>query len=168
MSQLLYQPLSGALTVQYEPDSHKQLIENPPRFTWIPAQLDNDSYILQYSRSPQFEENCTVTVQPIPYNLYTPDEALEAGDYYWRYALLLDGNLDEAAAVQTEWSIVRRFTVAENLPQTPLPNREIRYQHAASEHPRLWLQAKELSDFRRNVKEDSTYCGWDVFVERSV
>ncbi|WP_028549383.1 DUF4962 domain-containing protein [Paenibacillus sp. UNC451MF] len=164
MSQPLYQPQSGALTVQYEPDSTTQMIENPPRFTWIPAQLDNDSYILQYSKSSQFEEVHTVTVQPIPYNLYTPDEVLAAGNYYWRYALLDS----ESGGGQTEWSIVRSFTVPEGLPQTPLPSREVRFQHAATEHPRLWLQANELPDFRQKVKEDSAYCGWDVFMERSV
>jgi len=170
MSQPLYEPQSGVLTVQYEPNEQTQWIENPPRFTWIPARLEDDAYVLQYSGSPEFTSDTTVTVQPIPYNLYTPDRILEPGDYYWRYALLLDepASGEAAAAGRTEWSSVRRFTVPAGLPETPLAARESRYREAAPEHPRLWLQAAELPDFRRKLKEDASFCGWDAFYERSV
>ncbi|MBE1447007.1 DUF4962 domain-containing protein [Paenibacillus sp. OAS669] len=168
MSHLLYQPIAGPLTVQYQPDSDTRLTENPPRFTWIPAQLEEDRYTLQYSRSPEFEEGCTVTVKRIPYNLYTPDEPLEPGTYYWRYALLLDASSNEQGDEHSEWSVIRSFTVPEGLPLTPLARRDIRYRQAAAEHPRLWLQASELPDFRRRVKQDAAFCGWDVFIEKSV
>ncbi|MDF2960849.1 MAG: alginate lyase, partial [Paenibacillus sp.] len=170
MSKPLYQPQSGVLTVQYAPDEQTVLIENPPRFTWIPAQLEHDRYVLQYSRSPQFDSNATVTVQSIPYNLYTPDHALEPGVYYWRYALLLEQEegAEDRSAAQTEWSQTRSFTVAAGLPETPLAARETRYAQAAKEHPRLWLQAEELPAFRRKVRENPASVGWDAFYERSV
>jgi hypothetical protein len=169
MSKPLYQPQSGILTVQYAPNEQTILIENPPRFTWIPAQLEHDSYVLQYSGSPQFEPAQTVTVNPVPYNLYTPDAVVAPGTYYWRYALLLD-NTDSAQgeAAQTEWSEVRRFTVPQGLPETPLAGRESRFYAAAAEHPRLWLQAGELPEFRRTVRDNPASVGWDVFYKRSV
>ncbi|WP_240417416.1 DUF4962 domain-containing protein [Paenibacillus periandrae] len=163
MSKALYQPQSGLLTVQYAPDEQTVLIENPPRFTWIPAQLEHDQYILQYSTSSQFTSEDTVTVQPIPYNLYTPDHVFAAGTYYWRYALLQRGE-----GQPTEWSHIRSFTVQEGLPETPLPSRGHRYTDISMKHPRLWLQAEELPEFRRTVREQPTQYGWDVFLERSV
>ncbi|CAG7604563.1 hypothetical protein PAESOLCIP111_00713 [Paenibacillus solanacearum] len=165
MSELspLYEPQSGVLTVQYEPDETTVLIENPPRFTWIPAQLENDRYVLQFSSDAQFSEERTTTVEPIPYNLYTPAQALTPGVYYWRYALLTD-----EPAGRTVWSRVRRFAVPEGLPETPLTAREGRYASAAPAHPRLWLQASELDGFREKVKTDPAGTGWDVFYERSV
>ncbi|MFD0695165.1 DUF4962 domain-containing protein [Paenibacillus sp. GCM10027628] len=158
----LYEPQSGVLTVQYEPNEQTVLQENPPRFTWIPAQLENDSYVLQISRSDAFDEGETRTIQPIPYNLYTPDEVLEPGTYFWRYALLTEVGL------KTVWSKTRRFEVPEGLPETPLPSRENRYSGVTSEHPRLWLQPSELSEFRHRLNADPAYCGWDVFYAKSV
>jgi len=158
----LYEPQSGVLTVQYEPNEQTVLLENPPRFTWIPAQLENDNYVLQISGSEAFDEAGTCTIQPIPYNLYTPDEALAPGVYYWRYALLTE------EGGQTAWSAVRRFEVTEGLPETPLPSRAHRYASASTAHPRLWLQESELDAFRRELTADPAYCGWGVFYAKSV
>ncbi|MCR8633559.1 DUF4962 domain-containing protein [Paenibacillus radicis (ex Xue et al. 2023)] len=172
MSKPLYQPQSGVLTVQYAPNEQSILIENPPRFTWIPAQLEHDRYVLQYSRSSQFNTEDTVTVLSIDYNLYTPDHVLEPGVYYWRYALLLEKEegtaVPDELAFQTEWSTIRSFTVTEGLPETPLAGRGVRYAQAGKEHPRLWLQASELPDFRRKVRENPVSVGWEAFYERSV
>lgn len=158
----LYEPQSGVLTVQYEPNEQTVLLENPPRFTWIPAQLENDRYLLQISQSDAFPGGDTQTIGPIPYNLYTPDDVLEPGAYYWRYALLQEN--DE----QTAWSAVRRFEVPAGLPETPLPGRERRYAEASAQHPRLWLQSAEVEAFRKQLAEEPGYCGFDVFYEKSV
>lgn len=170
MSKPLYQPQSGVLTVQYEPNENSRLFENPPRFTWIPAQLEKDSYVLQYSSSARFEPETTVTAQPIPYNLYTPDHALAPGIYYWRYALLLsdEESAEAGGAEHTEWSAVRSFTVPEGLPETPLPGRGSRYAGVTAAHPRLWLQPEELAAFRAAVRQDPAAYGWEAFFERSV
>lgn len=155
----LYEPQSGVLTVQYEPNEQTKLLENPPRFTWIPAQLENDRYVLQISQSDVFSEADTQTIKPIPYNLYTPDDAFQAGTYFWRYALLGEND------VQTAWSKVRSFEVEVDLPETPLPSRERRYAEASLQHPRLWLQSAEVEAFRSELEADPIYCGFDVFYE---
>lgn len=161
MSKPLYQPQSGILTVQYEPNHESVLIENPPRFTWMAAQLDEDRYMLQISRTSAFAEGETRQYGPIPYNLFTPDRCLEAGEHFWRYALIGEDGL-------TEWSVIRSFTVPADLPQTPLASREERYAKVSQQHPRLWLQASELESFKAKLKQDPSYCGWDVFYEKSV
>lgn len=157
----LYQPESGILTIQYEPNERTRLLENPPRFTWMPARLEDDRYVLQISADSDFPEDGTETFQPIPYNLFTPPHALSPGTHYWRYALL------EADGSRSEWSAVRGFAVPEGLPETPLPSRDERYARVGSAHPRLWLQADELAAFRERVRADASYCGWDVFLEKS-
>lgn len=163
MGTALYQPQSGLLTVQYQPDETTRLVENPPRFTWIPAQLEEDCYVLQISEDGQFQAERTLTFAPIPYNFYTPDRVLAPGTYYWRYALW-DGGKQ-----QSEWSVARRFVVPEGLPATALPARENRYAQAQEEHPRLWLQgAEEVARFRAKVKADPIGSGWQPFYEKSV
>ncbi|WP_127585548.1 DUF4962 domain-containing protein [Paenibacillus koleovorans] len=163
MTSPLFEPMSGALTVQYEPNEKTPLLENPPRFTWMAAKLDRDRYVLQVSTSPDFSEGeATYTADSLPYNFYTPDRALEPGSYWWRYALLED------SGDRSEWSQVRSFIVPADLPETPLPSRNGRFAHTSAAHPRLWLQADRLEAFRGKVLEDNTYCGWDLFYEKSV
>ncbi|MFF2482265.1 DUF4962 domain-containing protein [Paenibacillus sp. NPDC058071] len=160
----LFEPQSGLMSVPYEPSGKTGLLENPPRFTWMPARLDDDCYVLQYSASEQFDDQETVTASGIPYNLYTPEAPLAPGRYYWRYALLTGKGGDS----QTNWSEVRTFEVPEGLPETPLPGRPNRYDGTASAHPRLWLNSEKLAAFRKALTADGSYCGWDVFYEKSV
>ncbi|MBE9916826.1 DUF4962 domain-containing protein [Paenibacillus donghaensis] len=162
---MLYQPLSGDLTVQYHPGEDTRLSENPPRFTWIPAKLEDDRYMLEISSSPEFDPKETKTYGPIPFNFFTPDEALIPGCYYWRYALI-DGQGAEGSL--SEWSRVRKFEVPAHLPETPLAARAERYAGIRAVHPRLWLQADELEAFRERLNQDAASAGWPEFYERSV
>jgi hypothetical protein len=162
MASPLYQPESGALTIKYEPNEATCLKENPPRFTWMPAQLEGDRYVLEISSSLDFPDELTETFQPISYNLFTPSHPLMPGTYYWRYALLQDDG------EHSEWSVVRSFVVTDGLPETPLPSPNERYNYAGEAHPRLWLQAEEVVAFRKRIRVDNTYCSWDIFMEKSV
>lgn len=161
----LYQPQSGDLTVQYAPSGQTELIENPPRFTWIPAKLEDDRYVLEVSSAPDFTRETTRTYGPIPYNFFTPSEALRPGTYYWRYALLEGEGPGEQ---QSEWSTVREFRVPEGLPETALPSRSERYSRVRTGHPRLWLQPDELEAYRGTVREDAAGSGWQAFFGQSV
>ncbi|WP_010276772.1 DUF4962 domain-containing protein [Paenibacillus senegalensis] len=287
----LFEPQSGKLTVQYAPDEHTRLEENPPRFTWIPAKSEGDCYVLQISTSQHFEAAVTRTIEPLPYNFYTPDWVFPPGEYYWRYALaeqaeveaeteaegkgegvvegkekaeevkggteekadgeaegrgetrgeakgvaegrgeteggaegeggaiggadgtkghaaiskgadIRDGSgaatlggeanagvealagqhtentetafgMDNRGALSGEdsrsaWSRVRKFCVPADLPHTPLPAREARFEHTSEAHPRLWLNEQELAAFRQEVANDPNAFGWQTFIDRSV
>ncbi|NWL88890.1 alginate lyase [Paenibacillus sp. 79R4] len=158
----LYQPLSGDLTVQYQPDEETEIYENPPRFTWIPAKLEEDRYMLEISAAPDFSQEHTRSYGPVSYNFFTPDAALSPGDYYWRYALI------ESTGERSDWSQVRRFMVPVGLPETPLASRVDRYVQAQTAHPRLWLQAHQLEAFRERIEHNAADAGWSEFYERSV
>ncbi|MCP1182451.1 DUF4962 domain-containing protein [Paenibacillus sp. 1781tsa1] len=189
----LYQPISGPFHVDYAPDEHTVLAENPPRFTWMAAQQeDENAYLLQVSASPSFQEEETMTYTPLPYNFFTPDRVFEPGEYYWRYALLIDHSVQQGSEADVDvsqgkqgseaeghpsqrkhgemsaWSEVRRFMVPAGLPETPLPSRAQRYVSTDTSHPRLWLGERGLNALADGVASDSTYCGWDVFMANSV
>jgi hypothetical protein len=161
----LYQPLSGDLTVQYEPCESTKWIENPPRFTWIPARLEEDRYMLEVSLTKEFRAEETRRFGPILYNFFTPDQPLAAGTYYWRYALV-DGEGPDRK--QSEWSHIREFHVPEGLPRTPLATRAERYGKVQDGHPRIWLQPDELAAFRGKIQADPEATGWGAFYECSV
>ncbi|CAM3193612.1 DUF4962 domain-containing protein [Paenibacillus lupini] len=160
----LFEPVSGLLTVPYEPNEKSELRENPPRFTWMPAKSEDDRYFLQISSSEGFESDSTEQIGPLPYNFYTPNHVFESGTYYWRYALAEE----DGTALQSDWSEVRSCFVPEHLPSTPLPARETRYADTNASHSRLWLQPDRIEALRVRIREDVSVCGWDVFYEKSV
>ncbi|KHF41324.1 DUF4962 domain-containing protein [Halalkalibacter okhensis] len=161
----LYQPESGSLNVPYQPASTSEIIENPPRFTWMPAKLEDDCYVLEIAKNPTFQAEETHTYKPIHNNFFTPDQPLEQGVYFWRYALICNEDYDSQLS---DWSEVRSFELKPDLPETPLPNRSDRYNQVNLARPRLWLTEEELHQFTFEVKKNSQSCNFDVFYERSV
>ncbi|WP_245624131.1 DUF4962 domain-containing protein [Jannaschia donghaensis] len=160
---MLDEPKAGRLTIGYAPDATTQIVENPPRFTWLPVIEDEAQYVLRVSSDPVFPKGKTRTYPGIPLNFFTPDTPLDAGTYHWSYAVCDDGG-----APATDWSETRSFTLADGLPQTPLPPRATRLADATRQHPRLWMTPERLSDFRAAVQADPDHCTWSTFHEKSV
>ncbi|MEM9523033.1 MAG: DUF4962 domain-containing protein [Pseudomonadota bacterium] len=153
----LDEPPAGRLTIQYAPDA-AEIMENPPRFTWIPAIDDEVAYALSVVASDGSER----LYPDIPVNFFTPPDIFPAGDYTWKYCVWNKGR-----PVST-WSRIRSFTIAEGLPETPLAPRETRYGAVAQAHPRLWLNAAGVAAFRSALEGNPDHCGWSAFMDRSV
>lgn len=161
---LLDEPKPGRLTIQYSPDSHTEIVENPPRFTWLPVIEEEAQYVLRISADPEFPAEETQTFANIPLNFFTPPAVFEPGDFHWAYAVCGP----ETGRPATTWSQTRSFTVGADLPHTPLPPREIRFAQSGRAHPRLWLTPDRLAEFRTAVQADPEHCAWSAFYEKSV
>ncbi len=159
---ILEEPKAGRLTIQYGPDAETEIVENPPRFTWLPVIDDDARYVLRISADPTFPEAQTQVHGDIPLNFFTPDRVLPAGTHHWSYATWDNG------APSSSWSAARRFTVAPDLPQTPLPPRADRLAGCTTAHPRLWMTPDRLAPFMAAVAADPTHCSWSTFYEKSV
>ncbi len=153
----LDQPAAGRLMIQYAPHETSGIIENPPRFTWLPDIDDNARFVLKVSGDGQER-----IYSDIPINYFTPPEALPPGDYVWAYAAWKDG------AQASNWSAERRFSMTSGLPTTPLPIRAERFGSVPTTHPRLWLDQDRLDAFRAALEIDPDHCGWTKFLEESV
>ena len=153
----LDQTPAGRMMIQFAPDADTRIAENPPRFTWVPDIDDNAVYVLRVTHggSEQIHPN-------IPVNFFTPPDVMEPGEYSWSYAIWADGERT------SEWSDERRFSVAPDLPETPLAPRETRFLDATTARPRLWLGPQELNAFRSAVAKDADHCNWNNFYEKSV
>lgn len=149
---------ASLLTIKYAPDQ-TAITENPPRFTWVPSSDKDIPYKLQISRNEDFPDEQTETMEGLPYNFCTLNHTLEPGTYYWRYSI---------DSQDYTYSRSRSFVVDENLPKTPLIERETRYQQAEAGHPRLWLNQSGLKHFQEQVEQHGDYCGFRDFYERSV
>ncbi|KKO55210.1 DUF4962 domain-containing protein [Paenibacillus sp. DMB20] len=177
----LFQPESSMFTVQYAPGDQTVITENPPRFTWMAAQQEDDAaYVLQISPDESFAPETVWEYKPLPFNFFTPDRALPPGGYYWRYALMESAPQDNETPGGTlhpddgrrisSWSVTRRFDIPEDLPETPLPRRNDRYpeQGAALAHPRLWLNPGRLKELALAIQDGPMGGAWDDFMTASV
>ncbi|MEN8685043.1 DUF4962 domain-containing protein [Marivita sp.] len=160
----LDEPKAGRLTIQYSPVADTEVVENPPRFMWIPVIDDGARYVLRISKDATFPKAKTQVFENLPLNFFTPDTVLDAGEYHWSYAVWDV----ETGAPSSTWSSSRNFTIADNLPETPLPARAQRLTSVATSHPRLWMTQERLGDFKSAVKADPDHCTWSTFYEKSV
>lgn len=161
---MLDEPKTGRLTIQYAPTTQTQIVENPPRFTWLPVIEEEAQYVIRISSDPSFADKNTKQFSKIPLNFFTPDCTLAAGEHFWSYAVC-----DPATgAATTKWSTARSFVVPEGLPETPLASRADRIAKADRSHPRLWMTPDRLVDFKKAVKADPKHCTWSDFFEKSV
>ncbi|MEL6609333.1 MAG: DUF4962 domain-containing protein, partial [Pseudomonadota bacterium] len=160
----LDEPNAGRLTIQYGPTEDTDIVENPPRFSWLPVIDEGAQYVLRLSTDPDFPKAKTLTFSGLPYNFFTPDTVLEPGDHHWSYATC-DA---ETGAPTSAWSATRNFTMPEGLPEVPLAARDTRLSDVAKDHPRLWLTNDRLADFKKAVAKDPDHASWSTFYEKSV
>ena len=153
----LDQPSAGRMMIQYAPDGTSEIIENPPRFSWLPEIDDNARYALKI-----IGDGLDRMYTDIPINYFTPPEALPPGAYGWSYAVWRDG------AQVSEWSTERHFFLPSGLPETVLPPRSERFKSVPASHPRLWLNQVKLDTFKEALEVDPDHCGWTKFFESSV
>lgn len=162
--QVLDEPRAGKMNIGYRPDQQTEIVENPPRFTWMPVIEDEATYVLRISSDESFSSKNTTVFDNIAVNFFTPDMALQAGSYFWSYAVWSPDN----NSALTTWSQTRTFDIAADLPETPIPNRADRQANFSQAHPRLWLNPETLSTFSAAVAKDNQHCGWNDFIEKSV
>ena len=143
--------------IQYTPDTGCEIVENPPRFTWLPEIDDEARFVLRIEGA-----GGSFLYEDIPVNFFTPPEPFPEGDYRWAYAVWADG------AQKSEWSTERQFTIGPELVETPLSGRSDRLSDANPAHPRLWLGPDELKAFQKELSKDENYCNWKKFHKFSV
>lgn len=144
---------ASILSIQYKPDNETS-IENPPRFMWLPESTEK-AYSLVVSKDESFKD-IVFKVDDIKWNFYTHYEILECGKYFWKYGI------DES------FSKVRNFTIDEKSINSTVPFYKTRFSNVEKSHPRLWLNSDEVIDFRKNLKSDKNYVGFENFYERTV
>ncbi len=160
----LDEPRAGRLTIGYAPDSDSTVVENPPRFTWLPDIEDSTLYTVRVTASDTGASAEQQVYTKIPLNFFTPDNTFAPGTYHWSYAIC-DAKTGEPT---TQWSTERTFEITPDLPDTPLPPRGARFKDATRSHPRLWMTQDGLSHFRDEISADTNKYTWSTFFQHSV
>ncbi len=160
---MLDEPATGRLTIQYSPVAETVIVENPPRFTWLPTIEDGAEYVVRISGDANYNTQNTQFFEGIALNFFTPDSTLPAGEYVWSYAVWSPQNKEP----NSNWSSDRKFTIDADLPETPLPARSTRYANSNKDHPRLWMNKDNIASFKKSLAKDPTHCTWDIFYSKS-
>lgn len=123
----------------YRPAEGAGVSVNPPSFSWA-AEREAASYILEWSRRPDFSR--ATTVRDIKWSVYTHNAPLAPGKYVWRYRIALrDGQL-------SGWSKTRAFTVPASAVVFPKPAMDEMRKRIPRGHPRLFVFAEDLAALR--------------------
>lgn len=157
-SHSLLQPEENALSVRYAPQSGQVVLENPPRFQWIPPQVGRHVYELELQ---PLSDDRLVAGEPlvftgIAFPFFTPDCPVPPGQYAWRYRTSVDGQ------ERSEWSTKRTFELSEHATEAPFIYDR---KGATGLRPRLDLAADRHELLIQRLDDLPE---WQRFMERSV
>jgi len=124
----------------YAPACGEAVPVNPPPFIWVPAGR-GAVYALQLSRSKAFPPSGTLTFEGINTSVFVPRETLEAGNWYWRYGVVVGG--------RTAYGKARPFTVPAGARPFPLPDFDEAIRQVPKERPRLFFPGEHLTKVRQ-------------------
>lgn len=128
----------------YRPAEGETVAVNPPSLSWV-HEKDAVTYTVQWAANPQFK-NAT-EANSIPWSVYTHHKTLAPGTYHWRYRI-------HSAKGASPWSRTRRFTIPASATEFPQPTLAELKTRIGTEHPRLFVSAKELPRLRAYAAGD--------------
>ena len=154
----------------YSPADGSTVKLNPPPFVWVPIEpIEGDFiYCLQISRDSNFKKE-VITRRGIDINTYALEEALEPGQWFWRYGV--EGGEDEwfwrygmekgindydtyptLSPGNIFYSKARRFVVPEDAKTWIFPGINFVMNSIPKSHPRLFILKDELGAYRYRAK----------------
>ena len=126
--------------IGYRPADGAEVVMNPPSLTWI-HESDASTYAVQWGAAADFHG--ATTVDGLPFNTYTHNEAFKRGTFYWRYRFAT------SKGATSNWSRTRTFTVTTNAIEFPMPNRAQQRERVPQGHPRLFVRPEGVADLRK-------------------
>lgn len=123
----------------YHPAEGESVRVNPPSLTWIHEDAAV-RYVVQIATKPDFSD--AITVKDDPWPTYTHNAPLDPGDYLWRYRFV------DKAGSESNWSLVRTFTISADAVDFPMPNRAEQKANIPEPHPRLFMRPEDLPRLR--------------------
>lgn len=131
--------------IGYRPPDGAVVSLTPPSLTWLHEPAAR-TYAVQWATREDWGD--AVTVDGIPWNVYTHSAPLAPGAYRWRYRFT-----DRAGRV-SDWSVARRFTVPADAVPFPMPTRAERRERVLRGRPRLFIRPEDLPRLREAARTE--------------
>ena len=123
----------------YRPAAGSVSQVNPPSYSWRPqAGL---TWEIQCAGDAEFKK-IEYRAGNLQFNVHCPPRTFEPGTYTWRY------RGKDKNGQQTNWSMARTFTIANDASMMPLPIREELITRIPKSHPRLFMRPENLGRLR--------------------
>ncbi len=113
---------------------------NPPSFSWRPQK--GLSWEIRCAGDAEFKK-IEYNVSGIELNVHCPPRTFNEDAYYWRYR----GRDGEGN--YTNWSRPRRFTIASDAVEMPMPARDELLCRIPKKHPRLFVRPENVERLRK-------------------
>ena len=137
------------LEMRFRPYENYRTFQNPPDFSW-PWIEGAESYDLIVCRDRGLKD-IAYSRYGNRVNYYNFPEVFEPGLYYWSVRHCRDGRA-------SSWEPARRFLLDPSARPFPVPDVEVLLSRIAEGHPRIYTNARELADFRKEMlSPDNTY-----------
>ncbi len=128
----------------YRPADGTTVAVTPPSLTWV-HNPKAGRYEIQWANNPQFRQASTAATR---WCVYTHNEPLAPGRYYWRYRVVY------ADGKRSAWSRTRSFVVPSSAISFPQPTIDELKRRIPRAHPRLFFTADKLNEWRRWANSD--------------
>lgn len=133
-------PLSDKINMPIEPlDGVESKVK--------PVDKSKLRYQIRYSTDSVFRKNVTTATTRWPF--LNPEPSVKAGTWYWQYGYVENN--------QTRWSPTLQFTVKDDPNKFCPPSLKTLLSKMPQEHPRVWMDAKDWSNFRTKAKSAAEY-----------
>jgi len=117
----------------------------PPGFCWRP-QKGAAEYEVQAARTADFRK-VDYSAKGITMSVHCPPQIFPAGGWFWRFRF-------RQGSEWSPWSVVRRFAVAADANQLPLPGRTDLLARIPQGHPRLFVRPEQMAALRQRAQGD--------------
>ncbi|WP_353332395.1 DUF4962 domain-containing protein [Bacteroides sedimenti] len=122
------------------PSNGKEVSVNPVPFLW-PSAGKGTIYKVRFSKDKNFPAKATFTSENISWAMYDNHKKLQPGNWFWQYGVVKEKNV--------EWSAVFNFKVTGASRAFETPTVKEFLSKCSGSHPRLYVTAGELADFRK-------------------
>lgn len=117
---------------------------NPPALIWPAVRGSGVRYSVQLSRDRSFSAAKTISGKDLRWAMFNPHHKLDSGTWYWRYVVLVKGQLRSESQVYS----FQVPTPARNFVTPGIPEM---LASCPVSHPRVLVTAAELKSFRKRV-----------------
>jgi hypothetical protein len=124
------------------PAGNIEVSYNPGILMWPSTLKKGTTYDIRLSQDPKFDKEKTISAYGIPWTIYNPHRALNAGVWYWQYRIHND-----------VWKDVQQFRVTDNATPAVSPSADEFLSAIPESYPRVLITKKEAQAFRQRAMQ---------------
>ena len=135
----------------FKPPHNYSCMQNPPDFTWCPPTTSYDKYTydLVICKDEELKE-VAYEANGLQWHYYNFPYTFEPGVYWWSVRFYEKGNKEPS-----DWAAAKKFRIDQEAVAFTMPSAEEIAQIIPKSHPRMWVTADTMDDFRKRFEGET-------------